>query len=491
VAKLEAAFASAPLRKLFALGLLLCLSGNWSLPLLDRDEPRFAEASREMLQNHDFIIPRFNGAYRFDKPPLIYWCQAAAFRVLGDNAFAARLPSAIFAAATGVLIAFWGQRLGNQRAGTAGALMFLCCVQVLIHGRMSVADMPMIFFFCASAWTGWELSRSAGPAHAGWWSLLTASLALGFLAKGPVAWLPILGVILAILRRPKAARISILWIVVSLLASIALLAIWAVPALVSTRGEFLAVGIGRHVIHRSFGIMEGHGLGGLLGYLLLIPTYFVTLFFSFAPWAFKFPSALRAWWPQRAEDDFGCYLLLQVIIVFGVFSLVRTKLPHYTLPAFPCLALWLALRGETNNRDSLRSTTKIASAVSCVALVVTLCAFPVFKRHLVAAKLWEQARAYVRPDTKLVISGFGEPSLVWEFRGVTTNFAEYVRPEEVGRKLEAAAPLCVIAPTEYLSKHGIAPPSDAIVCRAEGVDSASFKRRHLSAFIRGEGSNPR
>src|SRR5216683_2764236 len=88
-----------PLRTVVLLSLVLFLSGNWILPLMDRDEPRFAEASREMLQRDELVIPWFNGQYRFDKPPLIYWCQMACYRVLGENAFAARLPSALFATA--------------------------------------------------------------------------------------------------------------------------------------------------------------------------------------------------------------------------------------------------------------------------------------------------------------------------------------------------------------------------------------------------------
>ncbi len=63
---------------LFFSVLILESLGNNALPLIDRDEPRFAEASREMRQSGDFIIPRVNGAYRFDKPPLIYWCQVAS-----------------------------------------------------------------------------------------------------------------------------------------------------------------------------------------------------------------------------------------------------------------------------------------------------------------------------------------------------------------------------------------------------------------------------
>src|SRR6476660_126302 len=72
--------------------------GTWSVPLIDRDEPRFAEASREMIERGDYIVPRFNNQLRLDKPPLAYWAQVASYKLFGQNDFAARFPSAIAAA---------------------------------------------------------------------------------------------------------------------------------------------------------------------------------------------------------------------------------------------------------------------------------------------------------------------------------------------------------------------------------------------------------
>ena len=63
---------------LFLAFLALYAAGDWALPLVDRDEPRFAEASREMLERGDFIVPYFNNQTRFDKPPLIYWLRTRA-----------------------------------------------------------------------------------------------------------------------------------------------------------------------------------------------------------------------------------------------------------------------------------------------------------------------------------------------------------------------------------------------------------------------------
>src|ERR1051325_10825857 len=104
--------------------LVFHLVGTWSLPLIDRDEPRFAEAAREMRQRGDYVVPYFNGQYRFDKPPLTYWFQALSYRLFGENDFAARFPSAIAAALTAVLLQAWGRRLKNDRVGWWAAVMF-------------------------------------------------------------------------------------------------------------------------------------------------------------------------------------------------------------------------------------------------------------------------------------------------------------------------------------------------------------------------------
>jgi len=72
-----------PERAVVLFSLALLLAGNWILPLTDRDEVRFAEASREMIQRGDYVVPWFNGDYRFDKPVLIYWCQIASYKILG------------------------------------------------------------------------------------------------------------------------------------------------------------------------------------------------------------------------------------------------------------------------------------------------------------------------------------------------------------------------------------------------------------------------
>src|ERR1700759_3403822 len=73
----------------------VCLAGNARVSLWDRDEPRYAQTSRQMLQSGDWVVPHYLDLVRTAKPALIYWCQASAMEIFGDNAFAARFPSAV------------------------------------------------------------------------------------------------------------------------------------------------------------------------------------------------------------------------------------------------------------------------------------------------------------------------------------------------------------------------------------------------------------
>src|SRR5215469_16515618 len=135
--------AARPRRSILVLGLVLLMVGNWILPITDRDEARFAEASREMLQRGDYIVPWFNGQWRFDKPILIYWCQSAAYRVLGANNFAARLPSVLFTTVTALVLVRWGRKTANDMTGFIAGAMFIMGFHVAMIGRIATADMAM------------------------------------------------------------------------------------------------------------------------------------------------------------------------------------------------------------------------------------------------------------------------------------------------------------------------------------------------------------
>ena len=296
-----------------------------------------------MIQRADYVIPHFNNQLRLDKPPLAYWAQVASYRIFGESDFSARFPSAIAAALTALVIVAWGHRIGAAAVGWWAAIIFTLSLQTFVHAKAAVADMWLVLFMTFAHWAGYELicgrptsnaQRPASNIQRRWWWIFYLSLALGFLAKGPIAWIPLLTVLAAIIlardwqlgRNFKFLR--------GILLMLAVVALWGIPALVQTHGEFFAIGIGRHVIGRSLATMEGHGASSFGMYLLLLPFYFVTVFVGFFPWSIKLPWLIRQLRSQKKtgiadSSDSGNkidnYLLTGIAIIFVIFTLVSTE----------------------------------------------------------------------------------------------------------------------------------------------------------------------
>jgi 4-amino-4-deoxy-L-arabinose transferase-like glycosyltransferase len=450
---------------------LFHLAGTWSLPLIDRDEPRFAEASREMIQRADYVVPYFNNQLRLDKPPLAYWAQAVSYRIFGESDFSARFPSAIAAALIALVIFAWSRRNGAPSVGWWAAIIFTLSLQTFVHAKAAVADMWLVLFMTLAHWSGYELLACSSPTAARpavapyhrtkWWLAFYLSLAFGFLAKGPIAWLPLLtvGATIILARDWQLARH--LKLVRGILLMLAVVALWGIPALVQTHGQFLAIGIGRHVIRRSLATMEGHGASSFGMYLLLLPFYFVTIFVSFFPWSIKLPWLIRQVWRQKkvriadpgySRNQFDNYLLTGIAIIFVIFTLVATKLPHYTLPAFPLLALLLARhwRGATANTShgSLFRTVAITSA--CVWIAIALIIPPLVARFFPAYQLFRESRQHLQPNMQFASVEFEEPSVVWYFRSRVQGFLTRLNKKNVVDFMSGPGPRFVIVPTSLV-----------------------------------------
>lgn len=472
---------------IFGLASLLFLSGNSILPLIDRDEPRFAEAAREMLQRDDLIIPWFNGDYRFDKPPLIYWCQIACYKVFGETEFASRLPSALFGAGTAVLIFLLGRRLASARVGWMAALMFATCLQTVVHARLAVADMAMIFFVTLSGWTGWELAthrKAPGTPCRPRWSVFWLSMGLGFLAKGPIAWLPLVGVIWLARRQEGTSAWRQLRPLSGSLLMLLVVALWGVPALILTDGAFYQIGIGKHVVHRTVSVMEGHGAGDLLGYLATLPMFFVTVFPSFFPWSIWLPGALLRQWRQKQWTETDRYLWIQLAMFFIVFTVSRTKLPHYTLPAFPFMALWMAHSLEASGHLSRATFRRTLTGMVAFVLVLCWIGFPLLAPHFASRHLYQATLPHLQPTMDYATADYEEPSMVWEFRGTLDSYLDRVPPDEARGWIEGRDFAVLVGRRATLEELVANPPPGVQVIEARGLNMAKFKPVELVALIK-------
>ncbi len=307
------------------------LPGSNSIPLLDRDEPRFARATAEMMERSEWFIPYFNGDYRFDKPVMTYWLMRIPYQLLGIHEFSARLHSLLSTLAMALILYFMGRRWYSEKTGFYAGVAWLTCVQVLIHGRVAVADMPMVLAVTLSQWALYEILT--GERGWKWFWMLYLSLAFGFLVKGPIAlFVSLLSLTLFRLvfwRKPLCWRGLRPAIGIPLL--LFLIGLWGIPALVNTGGAFWQVGMGTHVVQRGLESFNSR---------LFLPFYYpITSLLSLFPWvAF---AGMIAYQIKHEWSSRQAFLLSWMVAPYIIFTFYKTQLPHYVMPGFPAFFLLL------------------------------------------------------------------------------------------------------------------------------------------------------
>ncbi len=298
--------------------LFLCLG---TAPLFDVDEGAFSQATMEMFQRGDFLSTYLNGIPRYDKPILVYWLQAACVLVLGPNEWAFRLPSAICATLWCFLIFFFARTAYGVNAALAAAACAATSVGVFIIGRAATADALLNLLIAASMFSAW-LYLQRGERK--WLYGLFAAMALGVLAKGPVAVL-IPGAVtflFCLLRKDFKTWLRMVFDWRGIVLFLLIAAPWYAVILYKEGWNFVEGFIMKHNVQRFSQPLQSHG--GSLVY------YFPVVLVAALPHTGLFLRTLlklRSMW----KDDLQCFLLLWFAFVFVFFSLSGTKLPHYVL----------------------------------------------------------------------------------------------------------------------------------------------------------------
>ena len=408
-----------------------------------------------------------------------------------------------------------GVNSADAKTGFLAGAMFLTGLHVVaVIGRIATADLALIFFFTLASWSGWELTRPQQSMRWKWWWIFYIALGLGFLAKGPEAWLPLGAMILGRSLRKDSFRLPLGETAAGIAVSAAIVASWGIPALKQTHGMFWSVGMNEQVYQRVVAMNNSHGLTGMGGYFLMLPVYFLTFFISFLPWTIRKPESLEPWfkkqkqkgplwrlivpilwvlsfaldipikiwrwWQNRQRDDLDLYLLVAAALVFVVFSLVKTKLPHYTAPAFPLIALWLA-RQISGDAQLPAWFMKRLAVIVVFVLVLTLGVFSAVRGYLLTLNLWQATRPYVNAETKIGCFGYVEPSLVWKFRGVATNNIVLGDEKLAASFLTNSPPFILILPTKDLAA---LPNPGGRQIAVHGFDMVKFKNWDLTAIVR-------
>ncbi len=364
-------------------GLLLCavclilhLPGTLVLPPIDRDESRFAEATRQMLMSDSwrgYIVPVVEDTPRLNKPPLTYWLQAASVRLVGGGPdfesgalptggiVAYRLPSLLGALIAVLLTWRLGVALFAGPVGWLAGALLASCTLIMVDVRQARADEILLACTVAaqlSLWHIWHHRRHPGPATTRWSLLLWVAVGFGVLAKGPVT--PAVVGLTCLCLCLTAGEWRWVWRLRPSVGGIIVLLMVGPWVLLVTGevgwGEYWRRSIVDEILGRSVVARESHwGPPGY--YVALLPIMLWPGSLALVPAAclacrrglrFGRPpgtSVATAWrrlWRLRSGRDAECFCVAWVIPTWLLFEIVSTKLPHYALPVYPALVLLCA-----------------------------------------------------------------------------------------------------------------------------------------------------
>ena len=323
------------------LGLFSCLLvlPNLSYPLVDPDEGRYAEISREMLESGDYVVPTQFGKPYLDKPPLLYWMTAASFRLFGISETAARLVPAAAALLTIVAVYGFGARLFGHTTGWLAGLGLLSCCGFLISGRFVFIDTLLTLFTTVGVLAGCLACRQS-KVHDGWWVAAALACALGVLAKGPIAVVLCVPPLIAgrWLTGLPALRVRDWAWFAGIVGTISLPWFFMVDA---RQHGFLMDFVWTHHFDRfRSGLAHNEAWWYYVPVLLIGMLPCSVLFPAVTTFLFDSSNAARAW----RSWDLG-FLVLAAGWTLLLFSCSACKLPPYLLPAIPlvCLVVGRAL----------------------------------------------------------------------------------------------------------------------------------------------------
>jgi 4-amino-4-deoxy-L-arabinose transferase-like glycosyltransferase len=332
---------------LLAFALIAFLPGYSKVPPIDRDEARFAQATKQMVASGEYVDIRFQNDVRYQKPIGIYWLQAAALTIadavstrdMQTRIYVYRIPSLI--GAVGAVIAtFWiALAFASRRVAILAAVMMASSILLGLEARLATTDAMLLLttLLClgvlARAYLNppgeWEADRWRLPIT--FW----VALAAGVLLKGPLillfVGLPI--VTLAIIDR-SAGWVTRLRPLIGIPLFLLLVLPWFIAIVGRSGGAFLYDSVGGDLLAKVVSGQESHGAP---------PGYFIVLFFiTFWPASILAGMAVPWVWREKWEAPIK-FLLAWLVPAWILFELIITKLPHYVLPLYPALAILLAM----------------------------------------------------------------------------------------------------------------------------------------------------
>lgn len=344
----------------YALLALFCLAvflpGFFTLPVMDRDEASFAEASKQMIQTGEFVDIRFQDDTRYKKPIGIYWMQVASVKLvqlvagedIQNNIWPYRLPSLIGAILAVLLTASIGCKLFNAETGFAAGILLASTFLLNAEVRMAKTDAMLLAMITACQFVLAKAYMQSKALKAKDFLLFWGALGAGFLIKGPLILLGPLGTLIALkLFKQDIAFAKKLNPLLGIPFALAIILPWFLLIAEQTNGAFYKDSAGHDLFAKIWEIQNwGHHIGFALPglYAAIMP---LTLW----PASLPFLLAIPFIWASR-HDKHVRFCLAWFIPIWLVFEITLTKLPHYVLPAYPALCLLAMHWLQSGMRDT-------------------------------------------------------------------------------------------------------------------------------------------
>lgn len=357
---------------------LFCLfafaPGIAALPPTDRDESRFIQSSKQMVESGDFVDIRLQDEPRYKKPAGIYWLQSAAVLISGKGADAPvwvyRTVSVIGAALSVLAIAWLGARMFGSPAGLIAGFGLAGILMLAFEARIAKTDATLLatVLFAQAALADIYLCRKEGRSpHRSPWVFWVAQGA-GILIKGPIVPLISALTIAAIAVFDKdRSWLKTLRAGPGVLLAILVAAPWLGLITWRSGAEFWQEAVGRDFLGKIGTGQESHGF----------PPGYYFLLFSLTFWPFAVPAVnggLNAL--NRFRTDPRLLFCLAWYLPYWIaVEAMPTKLPHYMLPAYPALLLlmaWALLDGNAGPATMRRWQVWLYRATVFGAVLVTI-----------------------------------------------------------------------------------------------------------------------
>ena len=353
-----------------ALFLLLYILPLGVRPIIIPDESRYAEIPREMLALRDWVVPHLNGLRYFEKPVLGYWVNAASIILFGENAFAIRLPSAMAAGISALMLFLLVRRFaGGYSAGILATVVFLTCLEVFGVGTFSVLDslfstfvtVAMVSFFFASM-------ADKTKKRMIFLVLFGVFCGLAFLTKGFIAFaIPVVSIVpFLIWERRWKELFKSSW--VSIVACIMVALPWS--AIIYLREpEFWHYFFWTEHIKRFMSDHSQHPYP----FWFFIPVLIV----GALPWTVLFPAVISGLYKRCLQYPVIRFAICWFLFPFLFFSASHGKLGTYILPCFPPLAILIAVGllyyfEEGEKRAFTIGALLLAMVVGTIALTLVI-----------------------------------------------------------------------------------------------------------------------